>query len=154
MKKMLAFVLFVMLAVFVYSGCAPILVGVGAVGGYAIISEDTLQGEIMAPREDVVATSKDIVRDWKLDTAENSERSKITATSGNRRVWITIKPIGSRTVNITVQARKYGVSSVEMNTYAFPDIDTAKDIYEKILVPYVKKNENINTPAGKEKSAW
>jgi hypothetical protein len=117
------------------AGCAPVLLGLGAIGGY-MISEDTLEGIYTFNKDEAFRISKNILLDWSTDVMEDEAQTELIATSDSRRVWVFVEQITPDSTRVRVKARKYGVKDLEtVNTYAVPDIRTAHYIFERIVAP-------------------
>ena len=138
MKK--SIYLFIIVTVcFLFNGCATVLVGLGALGGYAI-SEDELEGIYTVNRDEVFRICKEVALDWSNDVLEDEHQTELIATSETRRIWIRIESLTQDTTRIRVKARKYGFRDInKVNTYTLPDIKTAQFVFERIVTPIHKK---------------
>lgn len=103
------------------SGCAVLLVGAGAAGGYAI-SKDSVRNIFDLPKDHVYAQSLSVVHEMGAVTLEDHARGLIEAQVQEVHVTITVRPISHRTVELKVKARNL-----------MPKIDTAQAIYTRIL---------------------
>ena len=103
------------------SGCALLLVGAGAAGGYAI-SKDSVRNIFDLPRDRVYAQSLSVARDMGMVTLEDHARGLIEAEVQEVHVTITVRPVSRRSVELKVKARNL-----------MPKIDTAQAIYTRIL---------------------
>ncbi len=92
---------------FLLSGCVPVLIGAGAVGGYAL-SSDSARGR--------VSTSYPEIWDLCIETLEakeadfltiNQARGHIKAVVYEHSVTIRIDSLSSRTQQLRVAARRY-----------------------------------------------
>ena len=110
-------------AVIGLSGCALLLVGAGAAGGYAI-SRDSVRNLFDLPAETVFRVSRDVVAEEGVITVEDSRNGLIKATMAGANVTVTVKPMTKRTVELKVKAR---------DSLLFPKVDIAQEIYTKIL---------------------
>ena len=118
-----AVVALLMSAVIGLSGCAVLLVGAGAAGGYAI-SRDSVKNLFDLPAETVFRASRDVVAEEGVITVEDSHNGLIKATMAGANVTVTVKPVTKRTVELKVKAR---------DNMLFPKVDIAQGIYTKIL---------------------
>ena len=122
------------------SGCAPVLVGIGALGGYAI-SSDSLEGIYNVPQEELFNLSKEVLINWSTNVLEDEQQTELIATKKERRVWVHVKRLNENTSKLTVKARKYGFKDIKkINTYTMPDMKTAQSIFEQIVKPIYKKH--------------
>ena len=105
-------VLFVFLASWVLSasGCAVILLGAGAAGGYAI-SKDHVQGDTDRPFARVWDESLSAAHKEGVVNLQDRTHGKIEANVENAVVKITVDQLTDRTVRLIVSARKYGMPS-------------------------------------------
>ncbi len=85
------------------SGCALLLVGAGAAGGYAI-SRDAIQNDFNLPASHVYRVSLDTVDAIELVTAEHEAQGLINATIQEAKVTITVARISERTTQLKVRA--------------------------------------------------
>jgi hypothetical protein len=105
------------------SGCAALLIGAGAAGGYAI-SKDSVQNHFDLPSATVFRTSRDVARELGLITLEDEAHGVIKATVQGANVTINVKAVTPKTVQLKVKAR---------DDVLFPKIDVAQAVYTKIL---------------------
>ncbi len=105
------------------SGCALFLVGAGVAGGYAI-SKDSVRNLFDLPQDQVFGESLDVLRAMGYVTLEDRQRGKIKGEVQDVNVTITVRPVTRRTVELKVKAR---------NNLMMPRVDTAQDVYTKIL---------------------
>ena len=104
------------------TGCAVLLVGAGAAGGYAV-SKDSVQNHFDLPMSRVFHVSRAVVKEMGLITMEDERRGQLKATVEGATVTITVKPVSEQTVELKVKARNLLI----------PKIDIAQAIYSKIL---------------------
>ena len=129
--------------VLLISGCATVLVGLGALGGYAI-SEDELEGIYTIKKDEIFQLCKNVALDWTTEVLEDEAQSEIIATSETRRIWIRTDQLTPDTTRLRVKARRFGVRGIrKINTYTLPDIKTAQFIFERIAAPIHKKSDKI-----------
>lgn len=105
------------------SGCAVLLVGAGAAGGYAI-SKDSVKNLFDLPAEVVFRASREVASEQGIITVEDARNGLIKATMEGATVTVTVKPVTKKTVELRVKAR---------DNFLFPKVDIAQAIYTKIL---------------------
>ena len=105
------------------SGCAVLLVGAGAAGGYAV-SKDSVKNNFDLPAGEVFRASRDVVRAAGLMTTEDESHGMLKAVVEGADVTVTVKSISKRTVELKVKAR---------DNLLIPKIDIAQGLYTKIL---------------------
>lgn len=86
-------------------GCAAVLIGAGAIGGYAI-SKDSVTGEIDANFEQVWDKSIKAANDMGAVNLENKKQGRIEAEIKMSKVVISIDELNKNTTRLTVGARK------------------------------------------------
>ena len=111
------------LAAVMLSGCAALLLGAGAAGGYAI-SKDSVKNDFDLSRSQVYRVSRDVVNQLGLITLEDERHGLLKATVEGVTVTVTVKPMTRKTVEVTVAAR---------NNLLLPEIGVAQSVYTKIL---------------------
>ena len=105
------------------SGCAAVLLGAGAAGGYAI-SKDSITNGFDLPPSHVYHVSREVIGELGLVTVEDERRGLMKAVVQGAKVTITVKPISEKTVELKVKAR---------NALLFPKIDVAQTVYNQII---------------------
>lgn len=105
------------------SGCAAVLLGAGAAGGYAV-SRDSVKNSFDLSQETVFQRSLAVMKEMGLVTLEDSAHGLIRAKVEGVNVTITVKPITKKSVELKVKAR---------NQWLLPEIDVAQAVYTKIL---------------------
>jgi hypothetical protein len=105
------------------SGCAVLLVGAGAAGGYAI-SRDSVKNHFDLPMSHVFQVSREVVESQGLITLEDARRGLIKAEVAGANVTVTVKSVSPRTVELKVRAR---------NDVLLPKIEVAQAVYNKIF---------------------
>ena len=105
------------------AGCAPILIGAGAVGGYAI-SKDSISNSFDLSFAHVYQTSHDVIGRLGLITQADEQRGMIKATVPGGNVTININRLTARTVQLKVKAR---------NDILLPKVDVAQSVYNQIV---------------------
>ena len=103
-------------------GCAPVLIGAGAVGGY-LISKDSIQNNFDLPLTQVYRVSRDVLEEEGLLKRADEKKGYLKAVVEDTNVVITVKQLTRRTVSLKVQAR---------TDLFVPKIDVAQAIYTKI----------------------
>ncbi len=104
------------------SGCAALLVGAGAAGGYAI-SKDSIQNRFQAPASEAYRISHEVVEAAGFITDEDERRRFIKASVDGADVTISVTPMSQRSIELKVRARRYVV---------FPKISVAQRLYNEI----------------------
>jgi len=104
------------------SGCAALLIGAGAAGGYAI-SKDSIRNHFDMSASHLFRISRDVVKEAGLITAEDERQGLITAMVEGANVTVTVKPVSHKTVELKVRARQM----------LLPKIDVAQVVYNRIL---------------------
>ena len=104
------------------SGCAVLLVGAGAAGGYAI-SQDSIKNSFDLPFAHVFRVSRDVVKEAGLVTLEDERRGLINAVVEGADVTVTIKRISQKTVELKVKARHL----------LLPKFEIAQALYNRML---------------------
>lgn len=105
------------------SGCAVLLVGAGAAGGYAI-GKDSVKNLFDLPADTVFRASREVVSAQGLITVEDVRNGLLKATVEGATVTVTVKPVTKKTVELRVKARDHVL---------VPKVDVAQAIYTKIL---------------------
>ena len=105
------------------SGCALLLVGAGAAGGYAI-SKDSVRDHLDLPQSHVYHISREVLQQEGLVTTDDEKHGLLKATVAGANVSITVKPVSRKTVELKVKAR---------DNLLLPKVDVAQAIYTKII---------------------
>jgi hypothetical protein len=105
------------------SGCAALLVGAGAAGGYAI-SKDSVTNHFDLPMSQVFRASREVVKEMGLITLEDEQHGLIKATIEGANVKITVKSVSAKTVQLKVRAR---------NDLLLPKLEVANTVYNRIF---------------------
>ncbi len=104
------------------AGCAPVLIGAGVAGGYAI-SKDSVRNTFSYPRSHVYAVSREIVRDEGLIIEDHEAQGTLKAEVEGTRVTVTVRQVSETSVELKVKAR---------NKFMMPMIEVAQAIYNRI----------------------
>ncbi len=104
------------------TGCAALLIGAGAAGGYAI-SKDSVTDHFDLPKESVFQRSVAAVESMGLVTLRDDTRGLIEAKVRDATVKISVRPVTRRTVQLSVKAR----------SLLMPKIDVAQEVYKEIV---------------------
>ena len=104
------------------SGCAALLVGAGAAGGYAV-SRDSITNHFDLSQSHVYGISRSVVKQIGLITAEDERRGRLQADVDGATVTVTVTPVSEKTVKLQVKARKF----------LMPKLSIAQDVYNRIL---------------------
>ncbi len=104
------------------SGCVPLILATGAVGGYAV-SRDTFEGTTSKGQDEIWDASMKVASI--MGTVEENDRKQgeITARIYGTTVHITIIPVNLTTSKLRIKARK-GI---------FPRIGVASEVYTKVM---------------------
>ena len=105
------------------TGCAVLLLGAGAAGGYAI-SKDSVKNTFDLSKDLVFRQSLAVAKALGEIKTEDQTHGKIELRYGPANVTITVKQLTRRTVELTVKAR---------NDVLLPEVDRAQELYSKIL---------------------
>ena len=105
------------------SGCAVLLVGAGAAGGYAI-SKDFIKNDFDLSVDHVYRVSQQVAGEVGLITVDDERHGLIKAVVEGANVTITVKRVSTKTVELRVKAR---------NDLLLPKIDIAQTVYNKII---------------------
>lgn len=104
------------------TGCAPVLIGAGAVGGY-LVSKDSIQNSFDVPLSQVYQASRAVLEEEGLIKQAGEDKGRLKAVVEGTNVTVTVKQLTRRTVSLKVQAR---------TDLFVPKIDVAQAIYTKI----------------------
>ena len=102
------------------SGCALLLVGAGAAGGYAI-SRDAVTNHFDRSKDFVFHQSLEVLKNLGEVTLEDAKHGIIKATVHDAHVTVTVKQVTPKTVELKVKARN-----------VMPKIEVAQEVYSKI----------------------
>jgi sRNA-binding carbon storage regulator CsrA len=106
------------------AGCMPIvLVSVGAVGGYAIISQDTIEGPSSRGQDEIWDAASHVLGIMGEVTNSDRKTGTIKAKVSGDQVTVTVIPVSLTATKLRIKARKS----------IFPRIVTAQDVYTKIM---------------------
>ncbi len=106
-----------------HSGCALLLLGGGAAGGYAISKDEV---EILTDKkyDKVWRASTDVLREKGLVTIEDKNAGNIEAEVEGSKINVTVEQATPETVRLRVQARRA--------KNLFPDMKRAQEIFNQI----------------------
>ena len=105
-----------------FSGCAAVLIGAGAAGGYAL-SKDSVKIHFDLSKDRIYKTSLGVTKDMGQVMLEDQKNGKIQAKVKEADITITVKPLTKKTVELKVQGR---------NKFKMPAVDVAQEVYNKI----------------------
>jgi hypothetical protein len=105
------------------AGCWPVILGVGAVGGYAI-SRDTIQGETDKDIGSVWGAAIKVSEVMGIIRAEDRSKGTLATEVDRNNVNIKVEELTKTTVRLRVSCR---------NKYLLPNISLAQKIYTKII---------------------
>lgn len=120
-KRFVAAIVIVIFLGFSLSGCVWVLLGVGAVGGYAF-SKDTIAGELDKDYDSIWTAAEKVSAI--MGTVKNKDRTKgfIDVDVDKSKVSINIERLTPETLRLKVTARKL----------LMPNISLAQKIFVKI----------------------
>mgnify|MGYP001610969230 FL=1 len=104
-------------------GCAPLLLGAGAAGGYAI-SRDSIKNTFEVSETHLYQVSREVIGDVGFVTTEDARRGLIQATVEGATVTISVTPASDHRTELKVKAR---------NKLPMPKIRVAQDVYNRIV---------------------
>lgn len=104
------------------SGCAVLLIGAGAAGGYAI-SKDSITNHYDLSSTIVYQAARETIGEEGLVTLEDEHRGIIKAEVLDANITIQVRKVSDRTTQLKVKAR---------NDLLLPKIEIAQNIYNKI----------------------
>ncbi len=105
------------------SGCAMLLIGAGAAGGYAI-SRDSIANRVEQPPDVVYDMSRDVLHELGFVLADDEGRHRLRGTVEGASVTITVTPVSERMTELKVRAR---------NNVLLPRITVAHTVYNAII---------------------
>jgi len=105
------------------SGCAAVLVGAGAAGGYAL-SKDSVKNQFDLSQDRLFRRSREVVKKMGQITLEDSKKGVVKGKVKDVDVTVTVKPLTKKTVELEVHAR---------NKFKMPAVDIAQEVYNKII---------------------
>lgn len=104
------------------SGCVPIVLAVGAVGGYAV-SRDTFEGVTSKSQDELWDASQKVLSIMGTLGESNRNRGEMVGRVNGADVTITLLPVNLSTTKIRIKARK-GI---------LPRVGIAQEVYTKIM---------------------
>jgi hypothetical protein len=122
MKKIVSYLVVIMLCANL-AGCWPVILGVGAVGGYAI-SRDTIQGETDKDIGSVWGAAIKVSEVMGIIRAEDRSKGTLAVEVDRNNVNIKVEELTKTTVRLRVSVR---------NKYLLPNISLAQKMYTKII---------------------
>lgn len=105
------------------TGCAVLLIGAGAAGGYAV-SRDSVKNELDVPAGQVYSTSRAVLGELGFVTEEDESKGLLQATVRGVNVTVRIRPVSEKLVEFKVKAR---------NKLFIPKLDTAMAVYNHVM---------------------
>ena len=105
------------------SGCALLLLGAGAAGGYAI-SKDSVKNTFQLSEEHVFRQSLAVAKELGTVKKQDPEYGVIEMAYGPANITITVKRLTRRLVELKVRSR---------NQVLLPEMDRGQEVYTKIL---------------------
>ncbi len=104
-------------------GCPLILVGAGAVGGYAV-GKDAVRNQFEVSKDHLFRQSLAAAKDLGFVTTEDAVHGVIKLKIQDANVTITILPLTQRAVELKVKAR---------NNLLMPEVEVAQQVYNAII---------------------
>ena len=104
-------------------GCAVLLLGTGAAGGYAL-SRDSISNRFDRTADEVYLASREVVREMGFVLREDEQQRWIKGTVEGADVTVTVKPVSETSVELRVRAR---------NKFLMPKVSVAQAVYNKIV---------------------
>ena len=104
------------------SGCIFLVVGAGAVGGYAV-SPDTFEGVSSKGQEELMASARKVLSIMGTISLDRSKDGQIEGTVYGSHVTVQVIQINLTTSKLRVKARKM----------IFPRVGVAEEVYTKIM---------------------
>ena len=104
-------------------GCPLILVGAGAVGGYAV-GKDAVRNQFEVSTDRLFRQSLAAAKELGFVTEEDAVHGLIKLKIQDVTVTITVKPLTQRAVELKVKAR---------NNLLMPEVEVAQQVYNTIL---------------------
>ncbi|MBI3318240.1 MAG: DUF3568 family protein [Candidatus Omnitrophica bacterium] len=102
-----------LLAAFLVSGCAPVLLATGAVGGYALI-RDSIRVDLDRSWDRVWAAALEEVKQQGRLKMEDKGRGRIDAKIRDADVVVRLEQLTPSTVRVVVRARKFLLPQLEV----------------------------------------
>ncbi len=115
-------IVWVNLSALLLSGCAPLLVGAGAVGGYAL-SRDSVIDYVDNSKEAVYEEALTVAKKMGEVALEAPKQGVIQARIEQADVKITVRQLTPQTVELRVRAR---------NKFLMPKVNVAQRVYARI----------------------
>ena len=110
-------------SIFLFSGCALFILGVGAAGGYAV-SKDTIEGFAEKSMDRAWRASREVIMEEGFIKTEDKGTGKIEGEVRKSEIKIEVEQLTPQTVRIRVRARK--------GYQLLPDVGLANELYNKI----------------------
>lgn len=104
------------------SGCVPVLIATGAMGGYAV-SKDTFQGDTDKSYDSLWSAALNVSKIRGNIKLEDSVKGYLELEAESSKVYVRLIRISQATTRIRVSARKYHL----------PNLTLAQDFFVKIL---------------------
>jgi len=119
MKEVILWVGIVLMSV---QGCAPVLIGAGALGGYAV-SRDSVIDHFDTSQGRVFNEALEVIHSMGAVTLQDEQNGVIKARIEGATVTVTVKTVTKKTVKLTIKAR---------NRILMPKVAIAQDVYAGI----------------------
>lgn len=116
-------VVFLLMLTPVFNGCALLLVGGGAAGGYAV-SKDEVTGAVDAKKSKVFNAALNTAKNKGIIRLQDESHGRIDVSVNDITVKIHVDQLTEKSTQLKVEAR---------NKYKMPKIQVAQDVYTDIL---------------------
>lgn len=105
------------------SGCAPVLIGAGAVGGYAV-SKDSVTDYFETSQDRLFDAAVAVLQQKGAVNLQDRQMGAIEAEVEQSKVKVRLEKVTDGTVKVTIKAR---------NQLLLPNISLAQDIYTALV---------------------
>ncbi len=125
MREIAVWILLVPLLCLNLTGCAPLIVAsvaAGAIGGYVIVKNDTVQGDLDKSYDGLWEAALTVSKIRGNIKYEDSAKGYIELDAGGTKVGIRVLRLTGTITRLRIRARKHHL----------PNLDLAKDIFKKI----------------------
>jgi hypothetical protein len=122
--KKLTVVLLLLSSIFIFTGCAAVLIGAGVVGGMEL-SSDSAKIAKDTSFDAAYSAAFRTIQDIGTITMENKYSGRIEAEVRDSKIRVQISRISRQTVSIKITARKKGT--------LLPNVDLAQEILNSVV---------------------
>ena len=95
------------------TGCAAVVLGAGAVAGYAV-SRDHVELMVERPFDQVWLAALEETKRAGLLKDVNKDTGRIEAVSQGTHITVTLEPVSETTIKVLVRARKHLLPTIEV----------------------------------------